>query len=31
VESALVRVTPNMDAAARTLGEGKWGVLADIK
>ena len=30
VESALVRVTPNMDAAARTLGEGKWGVLARV-
>jgi len=30
VESALVRVTPNMDAAARTLGEGRWGVLARV-
>jgi iron(III) transport system permease protein len=30
VESALVRVTPNMDAAARTLGEGKWGTLTRV-
>jgi iron(III) transport system permease protein len=29
-ESALARVTPNMDAAARTLGEGRWGVLARV-
>jgi iron(III) transport system permease protein len=30
VESSLVRVTPNMDAAARTLGEGKWGTLTRV-
>ena len=29
-ESALGRVTPNMDAAARTLGEGRWGVLMRV-
>jgi iron(III) transport system permease protein len=30
VESGLARVTPNMDAAARTLGEGPWGVLTRV-
>lgn len=30
VESALTRVTPNMDAAARTLGEGPAGTLVRV-
>ena len=30
VESELARGTPNMDVAARTLGEGNWGTLARV-
>lgn len=30
VESSLSRVTPNMDAAARTLGQDRWGVLLRV-